>query len=116
MDTATYGPKSVLTRDASGAPVVFNRIKRIHSHVGVGRYMDSLRIQIPGLVIPRVAAIPSPYAYSPVHQVYTDSLDRTVFIVETAHKQYDVFQVPATARLFVLLPDDSRQYAVEVQS
>ena len=49
----------------------------------------------------RLATIPSPYAYSPTHQVYRDEQGRDVIVVETAHKRYDVFQVPADVPRFV---------------
>jgi hypothetical protein len=74
------------------------RIKRITSHVGLSRYMASLDTTM--WVTPRIAAIPSPYAYSPTHIVYREnyenkgmygSFSRNVIIVETKHKQYDVF-------------------------
>lgn len=71
----------------------YNRIKRITSHVGLSRYMDTLRNT--ENTIPRQANIPSPYAYSPTHQVYRTAEGFLIFIVETAHKDYDVFQVPA---------------------
>jgi len=74
-----------------------NRIRRITSHVGVSRYMDTL--EDIGFVIPRQAEIPSPYAYSPDHRVYRDDRSRLVFIVETAHKRYDVFEVPSNVTL-----------------
>jgi hypothetical protein len=68
------------------------RIKRITSHVGLSRYMASLDTTM--WVTPRIAAIPSPYAYSPTHTIYQDVLRNKpihVIIIETAHKQYDVF-------------------------
>jgi len=73
------------------------RIKRITSHVGLSRYMDTLRAT--ANVIARIPEIPSPYAYSPDHVVYRDEEGRLVFIVETAHKRYDIFLVPATSKL-----------------
>ncbi len=69
------------------------RIKRIPSHVGLSRYMDTL--QDTGKGIPKMKEIPSPYAYSPEHTVYRTQDGREVFIVETKHKTYDVFEVPA---------------------
>ena len=68
------------------------RIKRITSHVGLSRYLSY--VESTGKVILRVPSIPSPYAYSPDHQVYRDEQGRNIIVVETAHKQYDVFQVP----------------------
>jgi hypothetical protein len=43
-----------------------------------------------------MADIPSPYAFSPTHVVYHDvEMQRYIFVVETAHKRYDVFEVPS---------------------
>ena len=75
------------------------RIKRITSHSGISRYLSY--VESTGLVINRLATIPSPYAYSPTHQVYRDEQGRDVIVVETAHKRYDVFQVPADVPRFV---------------
>jgi hypothetical protein len=43
--------------------------------------------------IPRTS-IPSPYAYSPTHAVFQTMNGKQVIIVETKHKQYDVFEIP----------------------
>jgi hypothetical protein len=68
----------------------FKRIKRITTHVGYGRFLAKL--EDTNLEIPRTD-LPSPYAYSPTHTVFNfDGMP--VFIVETAHKTYDVFRVP----------------------
>lgn len=109
---STTDPRSILTRDASGAPVTFNRVRRITSHAGLSRYLNT--VADTNHRIDRVAEIPSPYAYGPDHLVFRDVQDRLVFFVETAHKRYDVFQVPSGVKLFVLLPDDSKQYGIEV--
>lgn len=74
------------------------RIKRITSHSGHARFLASL--ESTGLVIKRNASIPSPYHYCPVNTVYRADDGALVFIVETAHKQYDVFTVPADAKPF----------------
>lgn len=66
-----------------------NRVKRITSHTGISRFLAEC--QQVGF-IPRDRSIPSPYAYSPTHTVYRDSRERCVFIVETMHKRYDVFE------------------------
>jgi hypothetical protein len=81
------------------------RIKRITSHVGLSRYLSY--VESTGKVILRVPSIPSPYAYSPDHQVYRDEQGRNVIVVETAHKQYDVFAVPADIPL--LTPESENQ-------
>ena len=73
------------------------RIKRITSHSGHARFLATLTDT--QVVTKRFAAIPSPYCYSPVHILYRDSEGRLVFIVETAHKRYDVFTLPDGAEL-----------------
>jgi hypothetical protein len=73
------------------------RIKRITTHVGLSRFMDTMMET--GLVIPRLAAVPSPYAYIPTHRVYKDEQGRNIFVSETAHRQYDVFLIPDWAPL-----------------
>jgi len=73
------------------------RVKRITSHVGLSRFLSY--VESTGLVIPRLTAVRSPYAYSPTHQVYKDEQGRNIFVCETAHKQYDVFLVPDWAPL-----------------
>jgi hypothetical protein len=66
------------------------RIKRITSHVGLSRYLET--VEETGQVIKCVTSIPSPYSSGPDHVVYQDTEGRgLVFIVETAHKQYDIF-------------------------
>lgn len=71
------------------------RIKRINSHAGHARFLAMCKIT--SKRIPRVREIPSPYAYSPDHTLFIDDKGRHVFIVETAHKQYDVFLSPYSA-------------------
>ncbi len=71
------------------------RIKRITSHVGLSRYLSY--VTNTDQEIPRIKEIPSPYVYSNVHIVYLDEQGRKVFVVETAHKQYDVFLAPLDA-------------------
>lgn len=68
------------------------RILRIKSHAGHARYLATL--EDTDREIARIPEIPSPYAYSPTHVLYQDQLGRDVFIVQTAHKQYDVFLAP----------------------
>lgn len=77
------------------------RIKRITSHVGLSRYLDTLTETHHETL--RFASIPSPYAFSPTHIVYRDADGTLVFIVETAHKRYDIFSLPAGA---ALIPPD----------
>lgn len=70
------------------------RIKRITSHVGYYRFLqDALKngqTSEPLGWIPRDLDIRTPYSCGPTHVVY--ALDgRKVFIAETSHRQYDVF-------------------------
>jgi hypothetical protein len=74
---------------------MLKRIKRITSHTGYCRFLAECEVN--GFevgVIPRQPDIPSPYAYSPEWAVYQWS-GKKVVIRETAHRQYDVFEVPA---------------------
>jgi hypothetical protein len=74
---------------------MLDRINRIRSHAGHGRYLATCDDTV--YVIPRQTDIPSPYAYSPTHTVYYDTIARRyVVIVETSHKCYDVFVAPNT--------------------
>jgi len=74
---------------------VLERIKRLRSHVGYGRYLAGC--DDTPYVIPRQADIPSDYSYSGTHGVLYDTTSRRyVVIVETSHKCYDVFVVPPT--------------------
>lgn len=72
---------------------MLDRIKRITSHIGKGRFLDEC--DDTPFDIPRQPDIPSPYAYSPTWTVYAYH-GRHCVIVETAHKRYDVFVVPPT--------------------
>ena len=74
-------------------PAGFKRIKRINSHTGHARYLAEEAVEDIG-EIPRTN-IPSPYAYSPTHLVSRTTDGKRVIIVETAHKQYDVYEIPA---------------------
>lgn len=77
-----------------------NRIKRITSHVGYARFLaDCTSIG----TIPR-QDIPSPYAYSPTHTVHRWKMN-LVFVVETDHKRYDVFALPAGITLLPVEDD-----------
>lgn len=87
-----------------------NRIRRIKSHAGLARFLaneltpskSNGDLDWPIVVgyIPRQRDIPSPYAYSPTH-VVNDWTGRPIIIVETAHKQYDVFLVPPYTKIWV---------------
>lgn len=76
---------------------MLKRIKRIDSHVGHARFLAKCSEDAVGF-IPRQADIPSPYRSSPEWNVFkyeTMEGQPFVVIVETAHKQFDVFEVPA---------------------
>lgn len=71
----------------------------IRSHSGLARFMAGLENdgKIVGYIA-RQAMIPSPYAYSPVHNVY-ECGGRNVIIVETKHRNYEVFEVLAGEKI-----------------
>ena len=68
------------------------RLKRITTYRGHAQFLAELEQYGIG-TIPRQPEISSPYAYSPTHTVHVWHHSR-VFLVGTAHKQYDVFEVP----------------------
>lgn len=68
------------------------RIKRITSHSGHARFLAETADEPVGY-IPR-QDIPSPYHSSPTHLVH-DWNERRVVVVETSHRRFDVFEVPA---------------------
>lgn len=48
-----------------------------------------------------VASVPSPYAYSPVKPVFRRAPDgKVVFIAETTHRCYKMFEVPSTVKVY----------------
>jgi hypothetical protein len=67
-------------------------IKVISSHAGKSRWLGEA--EDTDYVIARIPEIPSPYAYSPVWNVYKWR-DKFVFLRETRHKRYEVFAVPS---------------------
>lgn len=75
-----------------------DRVLRIKSHAGISRYLSKIGDPIGWIV--RHLEIPSPYSYGPSHAAYADSRAGKVFIVETAHKQYDVFRVDLAERIY----------------
>ena len=72
------------------------RLKRITSHAGYARFLAT--VEDTDLVIDRISSILTPYSSGPEHVVYALDSGKLVFIAETAHKQYDVFEVPSTAQ------------------
>jgi hypothetical protein len=84
-------------------PMAFRCIKTIRSHAGHARFLAECEqdgengYAIVGL-IPRVTDIRSPYAYSPTDHVMRWN-GSNVICRETAHKVYQIFEVPAHERL-----------------
>lgn len=73
-------------------------IKTITSHAGLARWLATVE-DTEFLVDRKVfAGIPSPYAYSPVKPVYVWNGKNVVWF-ETRHRRYEVFEVPADAKL-----------------
>lgn len=70
------------------------RIRTINSHAGLARYLARCADEPVGY-IPRQADIPSPYRYSPEWTVERHESDGLVVWVETRHRRYEVFAVPA---------------------
>lgn len=73
---------------------MLRRIKRIRSYAGHARYLCDVSEEPIG-EIPRQRDIPSPYAFGPTHIVWQHIERGPIVIVETAHRCYDVFAVPA---------------------
>lgn len=73
------------------------RVKRLTSHVGIGRYLHGR--ETAGFLV-RQTDIPSPYAWGPTHVVYHDPKHWRVIVVETRHKTYDVFKVPPAMDIY----------------
>jgi hypothetical protein len=83
--------------EVEGATAMLARVKRITSHVGIGRYLHGR--DTAGYIV-RQTDIPSPYTWGPTHLVYTDAKHGRVIVVETRHKTYDVFKVPPTLTVY----------------
>jgi len=67
-------------------------IKTIRGYSAYARWLAD-GVQETGMEIDRISGIPSPYSYSPRWTVY-DWRNRLVFVRETAHRTYQVFEVP----------------------
>jgi hypothetical protein len=72
-------------------PSSVQRIRVVRGYRALARFMAELTAEPIG-EIPRRADIRTPYAYAPTHVVYGLG-ERRVFIAETAHKKYEVFEV-----------------------
>lgn len=73
-------------------------IKTINSHVGKARFMAEITHFGIGYIT-RVQGVPSPYASSPTDIVHEWNGKR-VFMRETKHKYYQVFEVPADVTIY----------------
>ena len=82
------------------------RLKRITTYRGHAQFLDSLEQYGIG-TIPRQPGIPNLYMYGDTHTVHVWRHSR-VFIAETAHRRYDVFEVPpgVTVTMFDAEPGD----------
>ena len=78
-----------------------NRIKRITSHRKYAQFLADCTLAVGS--IPR-QDIPSPYASSPTHAVHRWGMN-LVIVVETDHKRYDVFALPAGITLLPVEDD-----------
>jgi len=65
------------------------RVKRLRGSTAQARFLAQCE---DAGQIPRRADIPSPYAYSPEHNVLRYG-NKRVILVETAHQRFDVFDV-----------------------
>ncbi len=66
------------------------RISRLRGYTAHSRYLSD--VVYTDREIPRITSIPSPYVYSPTHCVMQKD-GKDIIIVETAHRQYDVFAI-----------------------
>ena len=94
---APHGPRCTcsICKPRMSAETTLTRIKRLRSYAAHARFLAETSDLVGE--IERQADIPSPYRYSPTHAVY-EWREKHVIIVETSHRCYDVFEVPA-ARL-----------------
>ena len=71
--------------------VTVKRVKVLPGYAAHARFLADVS-EDPIGSIPRQAQIPSPYAYSPTHTVWSWD-GRPIIIVETRHRRYEVFTV-----------------------
>lgn len=99
----------------------FKRIKKIASHVGHARFLaetdgiesENVNDWIVGyLATVQRSDIPSPYAYSPVTPLYRWR-GKLIFISETSHRVYEVFEVPATMKRFAT-DEEATEYHIRM--
>lgn len=76
------------------------RLKTITSYSGYARWIAETSDEpVAFLARAQVADIPSPYAYSPSKAIYEWKGKRVVSF-ETAHRRYEIFEVPADWTVF----------------
>jgi hypothetical protein len=73
---------------------MLQRIKRIIGYAAKARFNATVEAFDVGY-IPRQRDINSPYTYSPVHSVFRMQGGQLAILVETMHRRYDAFAVPA---------------------
>lgn len=85
--------KDFLARQRAANPITFTRIKVLRGYAEHSRFLSTLDDVDgnPNGYIPN-QEIPSPYRYSPTHCVYAYA-GMQIFIVETAHRRYEVFRI-----------------------
>ncbi len=88
--TTTDDTKALKTKTPTGESMP--RVLRLSGHAAHARYLATVASR-PAGYIPKQRDIPSPFAYSPCHTVYTDPTRGAVIVVETAQRRYDVFAV-----------------------
>jgi len=77
-------------------------IKTIRSHVGYARFLATC---IDAGWIAKVEGIPSPFSYSRHWPLLQQQDGKLVFVRETSHKIYQVFEIPKDAEIFHEDPD-----------
>lgn len=70
----------------------YHQVKTIRGYAALARFIAECAEDAIGY-IPKQVAIPSPYRYSPVHEVLAHDVHGRVFYVETAHRVYTVFRL-----------------------
>lgn len=86
-----------------GTVATYKRVRVINSYTGHARFLAECEQEENGDgckflgEVTRVPEIRSPYAYSPTHMVF-GWRGRQVFIVETRHKRYEVFEIVSLVR------------------
>ena len=71
--------------------MTLTRIKVVTGHTAFSRFLSEVSDDPIGC-IPRQPDIPSPYAYSPTHYVYSWN-GRQIITVETRHMRHEVYEV-----------------------